>query len=44
MIDEHMGIVGSTSGSSNYVRVLSTLDREKLKPSCSVNLTFSMPT
>jgi len=38
MIDEHMGIVGSTTGTSYYVRVLSTLDREKLKPSCSVRL------
>eukprot|EP01128_Nolandella_sp_AFSM9_P008889 TRINITY_DN5546_c0_g1_i1.p1 TRINITY_DN5546_c0_g1~~TRINITY_DN5546_c0_g1_i1.p1 ORF type:complete len:423 (-),score=123.62 TRINITY_DN5546_c0_g1_i1:56-1270(-) len=38
MIDEHMGIVGSSTSSSNYVRVLSTLDREKLKPSCSVAL------
>jgi len=38
MVDEHMGIVGSTTGASSYVRVLSTLDREKLKPSCSVAL------
>eukprot|EP01126_Amoeba_proteus_P043101 TRINITY_DN4709_c0_g1_i1.p1 TRINITY_DN4709_c0_g1~~TRINITY_DN4709_c0_g1_i1.p1 ORF type:complete len:416 (+),score=89.30 TRINITY_DN4709_c0_g1_i1:190-1437(+) len=38
MIDEHMGIVGSTTGSNYYVRVLSTLDREQLKPNASVAL------
>jgi 26S proteasome regulatory subunit T3 len=38
MIDEHYGIVGSTTGSNYYVRVLSTLDREKLKPNSSVAL------
>jgi 26S proteasome regulatory subunit T3 len=26
-IDEHYGIVGSTTGSNSYVRILSTLDR-----------------
>mmetsp|Transcript_15301 Transcript_15301/g.26333 ORF Transcript_15301/g.26333 Transcript_15301/m.26333 type:complete len:430 (-) Transcript_15301:29-1318(-) len=37
MVDEFTGIVGS-SNSSNYVRILSTLDRELLKPSASVAL------
>jgi len=38
MIDEYHGIVQSTAGTSYYVRVLSTLDREKLKPNSSVAL------
>jgi len=38
MVDTHTGIVGSTTGSSYYVRILSTIDREKLKPSSSVAL------
>eukprot|EP01125_Pyxidicula_operculata_P022544 TRINITY_DN927_c0_g1_i1.p1 TRINITY_DN927_c0_g1~~TRINITY_DN927_c0_g1_i1.p1 ORF type:complete len:421 (+),score=96.32 TRINITY_DN927_c0_g1_i1:29-1291(+) len=38
MIDEYMGIVGSTTGSNYYVRILSTIDRELLKPGCSVAL------
>eukprot|EP01120_Amphizonella_sp_Union-15-10_P006767 TRINITY_DN2219_c0_g1_i1.p1 TRINITY_DN2219_c0_g1~~TRINITY_DN2219_c0_g1_i1.p1 ORF type:complete len:418 (+),score=81.21 TRINITY_DN2219_c0_g1_i1:25-1278(+) len=38
MIDTHMGIVGSTTGSNNYVRILSTIDRELLKPASSVAL------
>jgi len=38
MIDTHTGIVGSTTGSNYYVRVLSTIDRELLKPSSSVAL------
>jgi len=38
MIDEHMGIVGSTTGSNYYVRILSTIDREQLKPASSVAL------
>ena len=38
MIDEHHGIVSSTSGSTYYVRVLSTLDRQALKPNSSVAL------
>lgn len=38
MIDEHSGIVGSANSTSNYVRILSTLDRELLKPSASVAL------
>jgi len=38
MIDPHTGIVGSTTGSNYYVRVLSTIDRELLKPSSSVAL------
>jgi 26S proteasome regulatory subunit T3 len=37
-VDEERGIVGSTSGVQHYVRVLSTLDREKLKPNASVGL------
>jgi len=38
MIDEHTGIVGSTTGSNYYVRVLSTIDRELLRPNASVAL------
>lgn len=38
MVDENYGIVGSTAGSNYYVRILSTLDREKLKPNSSVAL------
>lgn len=38
MIDESHGIASSTAGSNYYVRVLSTLNRELLKPSCSVAL------
>merc|ERR1712232_392299 len=38
MIDENHAIIGSTTGSSFYVRVLSTLNREQLKPSSSVAL------
>jgi len=38
MIDENYGIVGSTGGSSYYVRILSTIDREMLKPNSSVAL------
>ncbi|KAG8849800.1 26S proteasome regulatory subunit 6B [Tulasnella sp. 330] len=37
-IDQHTGIVGSTTGSNHVVRILSTLDRELLKPSSSVAL------
>lgn len=37
-IDENSGIVSSTAGSSYLVPILSTLDRELLKPSCSVAL------
>jgi 26S proteasome regulatory subunit T3 len=37
-VDEHTGIVGSTTGSNYYVRILSTIDRELLKPSSSVAL------
>lgn len=36
MIDEQHGIIGSTTGTSYLVRVLSTLDRELLKPNTSV--------
>lgn len=37
-IDQHTGIVSSTTGSNYVVRILSTLDRELLKPSASVAL------
>ncbi|OLL21865.1 26S protease regulatory subunit 6B [Neolecta irregularis DAH-3] len=37
-IDQHTGIVASTTGSNYVVRILSTLDRELLKPSSSVAL------
>ena len=37
-IDANHGIVTSTAGSTYYVRVLSTLDRELLKPNSSVAL------
>ncbi|KAJ5068349.1 26s proteasome regulatory subunit 6b [Anaeramoeba ignava] len=36
MIDENTGLIGSTTGGNNMVRVLSTLDRELLKPGASV--------
>lgn len=32
MIDANYGIVSSTAGSNYYVRILSTLDRELLRP------------
>jgi 26S proteasome regulatory subunit T3 len=38
MIDQHHGIVGSTAGSNYYVRILSTINRELLKPNTSVAL------
>ncbi|KAF8820926.1 putative 26S proteasome regulatory subunit 6b [Cardiosporidium cionae] len=38
MIDANHGIVSSTAGSNYYVRILSTLNRELLKPSASVAL------
>lgn len=38
MVDTHTGIIGSTTGSSYYVRILSTIDRELLKPNASVAL------
>jgi 26S proteasome regulatory subunit T3 len=38
MVDATSGIVGSTTGSNYYVRILSTLNRELLKPSASVAL------
>jgi 26S proteasome regulatory subunit T3 len=36
MIDENYGLASSSAGSTHYVRVLSTLDREKLKPNASI--------
>ena len=41
-IDANHGIVTSTAGSTYYVRVLSTLDRELLKPNSFFNFTFSL--
>lgn len=38
MIDEHYGIIGSSQGSQYYVRVLSILNREDLKPNARVAL------
>mmetsp|Transcript_370 Transcript_370/g.625 ORF Transcript_370/g.625 Transcript_370/m.625 type:complete len:413 (-) Transcript_370:44-1282(-) len=38
MVDENTGIIGSTTGSNYYVRILSTINRELLKPSSSVAL------
>ena len=38
LIDENYGIASSTAGSNYYVRVLSTLNREELKPSSSIAL------
>merc|ERR1711871_130502 len=38
MLDENTAIVGSTTGSNYYVRILSTINRELLKPSASVAL------
>lgn len=38
MVDANNGVVGSTTGSNYYVRILSTLNRELLKPSASVAL------
>jgi 26S proteasome regulatory subunit T3 len=37
-IDENTGIISSTTGASYLVNILSTLDRELLKPSSSVAL------
>ncbi|KAM0040705.1 putative proteasome ATPase [Helianthus debilis subsp. tardiflorus] len=38
MIDQNNGIVGSPTGGNYYVRILTTLNRELLKPSSSVAL------
>ncbi|KAF9161232.1 26S proteasome regulatory subunit 6B [Actinomortierella ambigua] len=37
-VDLHAGIVASTTNAQYVVRILSTIDRELLKPSCSVAL------
>jgi 26S proteasome regulatory subunit T3 len=37
-IDDQTGIVQSTTGLTSYVRILSTIDREKLKVGCSIAL------
>ncbi len=36
MVDQHYGVIQSTSGSTSLVRVLSTLDRELLKTNATV--------
>ena len=41
MVDADHGIVSSTAGSAYFVRVLSTLDRELLKPNASTALHLS---
>lgn len=38
MIDSNYGVISSTAGSTYYVRVLSTLDREELKTNTSIAL------
>jgi 26S proteasome regulatory subunit T3 len=38
MVDANTAIVASTTGSNYYVRILSTIDREQLKPNTSVAL------
>ncbi|GMI71472.1 regulatory particle triple-A ATPase 3 [Hibiscus trionum] len=38
MVSQNNGSVGSTTGSNYYVRILSTINRELLKPSASVAL------
>jgi 26S proteasome regulatory subunit T3 len=38
VVDESTGIVGSTTGMNSIVRILSTIDKELLKPSASVAL------
>ena len=37
-IDQSTAIVQSTTGMMSYVRILSTIDREKLKVGCSIAL------
>lgn len=36
MIDQNSGIVSSTTGQTHYVRILSTINRELLKPNTSI--------
>ena len=38
MVDQDSGIISSTTGSTYYVRILSTINREELKPNVSVAL------
>ena len=38
MIDDVHGVVSSTAGQNHYVRILSTINRELLKPNTSVAL------
>ena len=37
-VDHNTAIVSSTTGQNHYVRILSTIDREQLKPSASIAL------
>ena len=37
-VDHNSAIVGSTTGQNHYVKMLSTIDRELLKPSASIAL------
>jgi len=38
IIDQNTGIINSTSGGGHYVRILSTINRELLKPNASIAL------
>jgi 26S proteasome regulatory subunit T3 len=38
MMDENYALINSSGGSTLFVRVLSTIDREKLKPNTSIAL------
>ena len=38
MMNENYALINSNGGATLYVRVLSTLDREKLKPNTSIAL------
>jgi len=38
IIDQNSGIINSTSGGGHYVRILSTINRELLKPNASIAL------
>jgi len=42
-VDQNTGIAGITTGSNSYVRILSTIDGELLKPSASVALVDVLP-
>lgn len=36
MVDEHYALISSHTGTNYLVRVMSTIDREKLKPNTSI--------